>query len=103
MLNFQDLYETYATEVYRFALWLSGDRSEAEDIASETMVRAWVRFDTIRTETLKGYLLTIARNLYLEGQRKVKRQVALERHIKHDPRDDVHQDHVDQRRDHIGN
>ena len=25
MLNFQDLYESNATEVYRFAFWLAGD------------------------------------------------------------------------------
>ena len=65
MLNFQDLYETYASDVYRFAYWLTGDRPEAEDITSETFIRAWVNRTTIRTETLKAYLLTIARNAYL--------------------------------------
>jgi RNA polymerase sigma factor (sigma-70 family) len=77
MLNFQELYESYATEVYRFSLWLAGDSSEAEDITSETFIRAWVHNSTIRTETLKAYLFAIARNLYLEGWRKRKRQVAL--------------------------
>jgi RNA polymerase sigma factor (sigma-70 family) len=77
MLDFEDLYESYATEVYRFSLWLAGDSSEAEDITSETFIRAWVHNSTIRTETLKAYLFTIARNLYLEGWRKRKRQVAL--------------------------
>ena len=78
MLNFQDLYESYATEVFRFALWLAGDSSEAEDITSETFIRAWVRNSTIRTETLKAYLFTIARNVYLEQRRKRKHQVALD-------------------------
>jgi RNA polymerase sigma-70 factor (ECF subfamily) len=77
MLSFQDLYESYAPEVYRFALWLTGDRSEAEDITSETFVRAWVRIDKIRTETLKAYLFMIARNFHLEQHRKNKRQVVL--------------------------
>ena len=77
MLTFLDLYESYATDVYRFALWLAGDSQEAEDITSETFVRAWVRIHTIRTETLKAYLFTIARNFYLEQHRKGKRQVAL--------------------------
>jgi DNA-directed RNA polymerase specialized sigma24 family protein len=40
MLNFQDLYEEYAPEVYRFVFWLARDSSEAEDITSETFVRA---------------------------------------------------------------
>ena len=78
MLEFQDLYESYATDVYRFALWLSGDRSEAEDITSDTFVRAWARSDHIRTETLKAYLFTIARNIPLERQRKRKHEVSLE-------------------------
>ena len=49
MLNFQDLYESYASDVYRFAYWLTGDRPEAEDITSETFIRAWVNRTTIRT------------------------------------------------------
>lgn len=78
MLDFEDLYEFYATEVYRFAFWLAGDAVEAEDITSETFVRAWVRRDAIRTETLKAYLFTIARNAYLERHRRNKNHVALE-------------------------
>jgi RNA polymerase sigma-70 factor (ECF subfamily) len=77
MLSFLDLYQTYAAEVYRFALWLAGDSFEAEDITSETFIRAWTRHSSIRTETLKAYLFAIARNIYLEQQRKEKRQVAL--------------------------
>jgi len=78
MLNFQDLYESYASEVYRFAFWLAGERSEAEDITAETFIRAWVNNSSIRTETLKAYLFTIARNVFLQRRRKRKRQVALE-------------------------
>ena len=78
MLNFQELYESYAPDVYRFALWLAGDSSEAEDITSETFIRAWAHNSAIRTETLKAYLFTIARNLYLEQRRKSKHQVALD-------------------------
>jgi RNA polymerase sigma-70 factor (ECF subfamily) len=75
MLNFKELYESHAANVYRFALWLAGDSSEAEDITSETFIRAWVNNSTIRTETLKAYLFTIARNIYLEQLRKRKHQV----------------------------
>ncbi len=78
MLTFHDLYQTYAQDVHRFAYWLAGDPAEAEDITSETFVRAWVRFDTIRTETLKAYLLKIARNFYLEQLRKRKGQLELD-------------------------
>lgn len=83
MMNFQELYESYAPDVYRFAFWLSGDGADAEDITSDTFVRAWARRSTIRTETLKAYLLAIARNVYLQQKRRVTRQVPLE---------DVHED-----------
>jgi RNA polymerase sigma-70 factor (ECF subfamily) len=78
MLRFQELYESYAREIYRFALSLSGEPAEAEDITSETFIRAWVNKNAIRTETLKAYLMTIARNTFLERRRKSRREVALE-------------------------
>jgi RNA polymerase sigma-70 factor (ECF subfamily) len=78
MLSFQDLYESYAADVYRFAFWLSGDRFDAEDITSEVFIRAWIHSSTIRTETLKAYLFTIARNIYLQQRRKADRQVELD-------------------------
>lgn len=77
MLTFEELYETYSIDVYRFSFWLAGNSSEAEDITSETFIRAWVGKNPIRTETLKAYLFTIARNVYLERLRKRKREVAL--------------------------
>ena len=83
MINFKELYESYAGDVYRFALWLAGEGSEAEDITSETFIRAWAHRRRIRTETLKAYLFTIARNLYLQHLRKNNRLAVLQ---------DVHQD-----------
>lgn len=78
MLTFQDLYASYAADIHRFAYWLAGDSSEAEDITSETLIRAWVKYDKIRTETLKAYLFTIARNIYLENKRNMPTQVSLD-------------------------
>jgi RNA polymerase sigma factor (sigma-70 family) len=69
MIQFQDLYQKYAADVYRFAFWLCGNQNEAEDITSETFIRAWGNLDRSRTETVKAYLFMIARNLYLK-QRK---------------------------------
>jgi DNA-directed RNA polymerase specialized sigma24 family protein len=36
MIDFSALYKKYATDVFGFALYLSGERGEAEDITSET-------------------------------------------------------------------
>jgi RNA polymerase sigma-70 factor (ECF subfamily) len=78
MISFHDLYQKYARDVYRFAYWLSGDAAEAEDIASETFVRAWTAFDDLKMPTVKAYLFTIARNLYLHSKRRTNRLAELD-------------------------
>jgi RNA polymerase sigma-70 factor (ECF subfamily) len=70
MLSFEELYISYSPDVYRFACWLAGNSNDAEDITAETFVRAWMNLNRIRTETLKAYLFTIARNIFLESLRK---------------------------------
>ncbi len=77
MTDFSALYAKYAPDVFRFAMYLSGNRSEAEDITSETFVRAWTAPEPIAMATVKGYLLTIARNLFLQDRRKRSRAVPL--------------------------
>jgi RNA polymerase sigma-70 factor (ECF subfamily) len=77
MTDFSALYQKYAPEVFRFALYLSGERAEAEDITSETFARAWAAPESIRVATVKAYLFTIARNLFLQGLRKKSRQIEL--------------------------
>ncbi|MCJ7434856.1 MAG: RNA polymerase sigma factor [Anaerolineales bacterium] len=77
MTTFHEIYERYAKDVYRYACWLSGSADDADDITSETFVRAWVSRGRIRTETVKAYLFAIARNLYLQDHRKAKRQIGI--------------------------
>ena len=77
MTDFEDLYQRYARDVYRFALYLCGNKALAEDIASETFVRVWTVRDAIRTESVKAYLFTIARNLHADGRRREARHVAI--------------------------
>jgi RNA polymerase sigma-70 factor (ECF subfamily) len=81
MIDFNVLYQKYASDVFRFAVYLSGDRSEAEDITSETFVRVWTAPEPVAMATVKGYLLTIARNLFLQGLRKKRRNVSLDESI----------------------
>jgi RNA polymerase sigma-70 factor (ECF subfamily) len=85
MTDFTALYRKYAPDVFRFALYLSADRSHAEDITSETFVRAWTSSEPIELSTAKGYLFTIARNLFLHGLRQKSRQSGLDRELP-DPR-----------------
>jgi len=78
LVDFHSLFERHSGDVYRFALYLSGDPSLAEEIAQETFVRAWVMPGEVRGGTVKAYLLTIARNLYRAERKRVVRQVALD-------------------------
>ena len=39
-VDFHDLYSRHARDVHRFALYLSGDAALADDITSETFLRA---------------------------------------------------------------
>lgn len=78
MLDFENLYESYSSDIYRFAFWLAGNSTDAEDITSETFIKAWAGRGRIRTETLKAYLFTIARNVYLENLRKARNHIQLE-------------------------
>ena len=69
MTDVEALYRQHASAVYRFALSLSGDRTTAEDLTSETFVRLWTARERLDLTTVIGYLLTITRHLYLQGRR----------------------------------
>jgi RNA polymerase sigma-70 factor (ECF subfamily) len=77
LLTFNQLYHTYAKDVHRFAFWLCGDSDEANDITLETFERAWLADSEIRTETVKAYLFTIARNRFLHKRQRQKRHTSL--------------------------
>ena len=68
-LDFGQLYERHARDVFRFALYLTGHRADAEDITAETFARAWSARGAIRVGTVKAYLLMIARNLVKDRHR----------------------------------
>ncbi|MGA3346666.1 MAG: RNA polymerase sigma factor [Terracidiphilus sp.] len=78
MMNFQSLYEKYAPDVRRFALFLCGDRSLADDITSETFLRVWSTRGRIRELTVKSYLFTVARNVHRDLQRQSWRRAGLD-------------------------
>jgi RNA polymerase sigma-70 factor (ECF subfamily) len=69
-MTFEELYRRYFSDVHRFALYLTGNPAEAEDIASETFVRAWAADAPLRAQRLDAYLFTIVRNLHRRGYRR---------------------------------
>ena len=78
MVNVEALYRRYAGDVYRFACWLGNEPAEAEDIVSETFLLAWTSDQPLRVATVKGYLFTIARHVYLKRLQRAKRYAPMD-------------------------
>ncbi len=63
----------YLDNLYRYALLLTRNRFEAEDLLQETYVRAIEAFGRLREgSNVKGWLLTIMRNLRFNDLRKLR-------------------------------
>jgi RNA polymerase sigma-70 factor (ECF subfamily) len=65
---FGELYDRYVTMVHRYVYHRVGDRALAEDVTSETFVRALRRIDSLSFQgrDVGAWLVTIARNLVLD-------------------------------------
>jgi len=81
VIDFSELYRTHAGDVHRFALFLSGDPALADDILSETFIRLWHARERVDLTTVKGYLLAIARNLFLADRRHARRITTLDERV----------------------
>ena len=62
---FGELYDHYVTMVHRYVYHRVGDRATAEDVTSETFVRALRRIDSLSFQgrDVGAWLVTIARNI----------------------------------------
>ena len=60
--RFDSLVAVYYPDMFRYAAWLSRDRSIAEDVVQEALLRAWKSLDALRDDkAAKQWLLTIVR------------------------------------------
>jgi len=60
--RFDELVGVFHQDMYRYAAWLSRDRTIAEDVVQESLLRAWKSLDSLRDEVAaKHWLLTIVR------------------------------------------
>lgn len=71
------LYENYEM-VFRYLIKFTLNKTLAEDLVQETMVRAIEKFEIFNPEKAKfsTWLIAIAQNIYLDGFRKRKREKA---------------------------
>ncbi|SDI52693.1 RNA polymerase sigma-70 factor, ECF subfamily [Ferrimonas sediminum] len=76
MVSKQNRYESLVralnTELYRYAYWLSGNPTVAEDLVQETFLRAWKALDSLKDDkAAKAWLITILRR---ENARRFERK-----------------------------
>lgn len=70
MSDFDTIHRRYCSDVLRFAFYLCGDHSEAEDLCATAFLRAWMSTAPVRVGTVRAYLFVITRNLYRDRQRR---------------------------------
>ncbi len=74
--EFEKTVITYKDQLYNYLFWMTGNRTEAEDVLQETFLRYYKYGDPV--ENPKAWLFKVARNVYLKRQRKRSREVSLE-------------------------
>ncbi len=79
---FTTLYNQHSQKVYRFALRLTGDRQEAEDVLQDAFLKAFVHLGEFRNEArFSTWLIRIACNEAFSRQRRLpasQKQVSLD-------------------------
>ncbi len=79
MNGFEQVYQAYFRDVYRYALKLCGEPSLAEDLCSETFLRATEKIEGFRGECeLRVWLCGIVKNLYFSHLRKQGRIIPMD-------------------------
>ena len=69
--DFDEIYRIYFSQVYRYALFLTNNEHLSEEITQETFFKALQAIDSFRGESsIKTWLCSIAKNIYLSGLRK---------------------------------
>jgi len=65
------LYAEHGRSLLAYATRLTGDRAAAEDVVQETLLRAWKHADDLTSGrgSVRGWLLTVARNLVTDRAR----------------------------------
>ena len=69
-MDFEEIYRRYFGDVYRYLLRLSGSETAAEDVTSETCLRAMQALPRFRGDCdVRVWLCRIARNTYFSTRR----------------------------------
>lgn len=84
---FDELVSQYERRIYNFAMRLSGNADDAEDIAQETFIRVFNAIQNFRGDSnFSTWVFRIAHNVFLDMRKKVKAhpQTSLEESVELD-------------------
>jgi RNA polymerase sigma-70 factor (ECF subfamily) len=72
----QQLHAEHATALWGFCLHLTSDPVRAEDVAQETLLRAWQHYDRLDESrgSVRSWLFTVARNIVIDEWRSKRYQ-----------------------------
>jgi RNA polymerase sigma-70 factor (ECF subfamily) len=68
--HFDGVVRAYSSELFHFALWLTGDRHGAEDVLQDALARAWRSWTQVKDEgARRAWLYAIVRNEFHRSAR----------------------------------
>lgn len=79
-MTLADLYDDYENKLHRFAMQLTRDALEADDLVQETFIRAMPHLELLKqldAHQCRAWLSRTLKNLFLDKQQQLRRQEAL--------------------------
>ena len=72
-MDIEKIYRIYFDDLYKFLLYLCKNKEIAQDICSESFIRAIKNIENIEDSKVKSYLFQIGKNTYYNYYKKNKR------------------------------
>ena len=79
-MTIADIYETFEEELHRYAICLSRDADQADDLVQETFIRAMANLellDQLNPHQRRAWLYRVLKNLFLDAQNRRRRERAV--------------------------
>ena len=72
-MDIEKIYRIYFDDLYRFLLYLCKNKEIAQDICSESFIRAMKNIESIEDSIVKSYLFQVGKNTYYNYYNKNKK------------------------------
>ncbi|WP_299032217.1 RNA polymerase sigma factor [uncultured Anaerococcus sp.] len=72
-MDIEKIYRIYFDDLYRFLLYLCKNKEIAQDICSESFIRAMKNIESIEDSKVKSYLFQVGKNTYYNYYNKNKK------------------------------